>query len=342
MRNVATFLILCSLPLSTAWAQRGTPRTPDDSAQRAARVVRATFEQSARGPSSSLTSSSQVTIQAAQKDAAATVSLVFANGLALEFSTPLQKDAEQTDFLSLDGLATGTAASLAKSWYRGKLVPRAARDMAAVDSVCAKYGVDRNSCDSGSLESRLLTLGQRDRVRQALDEFEVAFFERRSVTGATLKLKSAYERFSYFETGGESAETDKVGGSASVTVFRVTGARRVSLSASGEYAFAAGKTLVQRCDSVAGTSLRSCESRPLSGPVAKRETVIRAELRQLGRIGLSPVVSWRVSEKVYGMDLPVYLVTDDKGALTGGVRVGWRSDTRLQIAAFVTKPLALN
>jgi hypothetical protein len=342
MRKRATLVVLFISSVSTASAQQGTQRFPADSAQRALRVTRATLEQSARGPTSPMTTSSQVTIQAAQKDAAATVSLVFASGLALEFSTPIQKDAEQTDFLTLDGLATGTAAAVAKSWYRGKLVPRSSADMAAVESVCGKYGVDRSNCNSGSLESHLLTLGQHRRVQQALDEYDVAFFKQRSVTGATLKLKSAYERFSFFESGGESASTDKVGGSASVTLFHVSGATRISLSASGEYAYGAGQTLVLRCDSVADTALRSCETRPLSGPVAKRETVIRGELRQLGRVGLSPVVSWRVSEGIYGIDLPVYVVTDDNGALTGGVRVGWRSDSRLQVAAFVSKPLALH
>ena len=57
------------------------------------------------------------------------------------------------------------------------------------------------------------------------------------------------------------------------------------------------------------------------------ERVAYGEYRRFFKhIGLSPRVSRGFEDNVTGIDVPVYFLKDN-GGFTGGVRLGWRSDT---------------
>ena len=304
-------------------------------------------EKSAAGPASSLTSSSQVTIQAAQKDAVALI-VFTADRWKLELSTPLNKEAQQTDFLNLDGLAAGIGGSFTRSFTFGHLKLREpSTGQVVAESVCRAYGMDlrTQTCSDGTLEEHLTSRGEAPRiVEHALRQFHAQAFEDPSLTGASLTLKAGYKDFKYFTESGDALDAEKFGMSGSLVFFKVSGQSRLSVSATAERAYSDQKTKAQKCAPVTGsTNLTACESRAVGEPVQKDDIIIRAELRKLDRTaGISPVISWRPSSNVIGVDFPVYLVSDDAGRLTGGVRLGFRTDDKFQIAVFVSKPLGLN
>jgi len=79
-----------------------------------------------------------------------------------------------------------------------------------------------------------------------------------------------------------------------------------------------------------------CDNVIVGAPTPKVTSVISAELRQLisGKFAVSPSVIFDLKEtvdskRVWGIDVPVYfLTTSGVTSPTGGVRFGWRSDTK--------------
>ncbi|MGH8239324.1 MAG: hypothetical protein ACREXP_20215, partial [Steroidobacteraceae bacterium] len=63
--------------------------------------------------------------------------------------------------------------------------------------------------------------------------------------------------------------------------------------------------------------------------------------------GVAPIVIRDFDEKVTGVELPLFLVHDEPsegqaGPLTGGVKLGWRSDTDdITVGLFIGASLAL-
>ena len=93
----------------------------------------------------------------------------------------------------------------------------------------------------------------------------------------------------------------------------------------------------------AGSGLDSCTDLPFGAPVRSNAFLVSAELRWFFRSwAASPIVSYDSKKKVFGVQLPVYLVRNADGQLTGGFRLGWRDDTHdVTASVFVSKPLSL-
>jgi hypothetical protein len=100
---------------------------------------------------------------------------------------------------------------------------------------------------------------------------------------------------------------------------------------------------VQICRPLGATGALRCDDLPVQSPSRNRSSLISFEYRRLvgTAVGLRPVVTYRTSSKVWGCQLPLYFLRDQQG-FTGGVALGWRSDTKeATVTAFVGDVLGL-
>lgn len=94
-------------------------------------------------------------------------------------------------------------------------------------------------------------------------------------------------------------------------------------------------TSVVRCpNGVAGTAF-DCVSGASTGPADKNSYIVSLKARRplkmdwlFSRAAISFDANYDFEADVLGLEMPVYLVGDNKGNLNGGFRVGWRSDTK--------------
>lgn len=95
---------------------------------------------------------------------------------------------------------------------------------------------------------------------------------------------------------------------------------------------AAGEQLL--CPANASNPATQCKTARGAGPARKESLLVSAGLRHrfmapdgtLLGLAVAPTVTYDALHSVFGVDVPVYLVPDKEGALTGGVRFGYRSD----------------
>lgn len=102
------------------------------------------------------------------------------------------------------------------------------------------------------------------------------------------------------------------------------------------------------CQPVPGGAQTKCLTGAGGRPVDKESSKVSLELRrllELGtmglKIGIAPDVTYDVGDDEYSIDLPIYLAPDKDGNLTGGIRVGYRSDMNdFGIGLFVGLPFS--
>jgi hypothetical protein len=90
-----------------------------------------------------------------------------------------------------------------------------------------------------------------------------------------------------------------------------------------------------------GGSLKCSEA--IVGPPgdAARTNRLSFEVKQFigTNFAFAPKLNWNVDNSVVGIELPIYLLQAKDGGLTGGVNLGWRSDTKAFIASAFVGPV---
>lgn len=109
----------------------------------------------------------------------------------------------------------------------------------------------------------------------------------------------------------------------------------ISASAGYERAYKAADEQIL-CPAGAGTTPVACKSASPAAPTLDEGVLVALGLRHRFRrgngtiapIAIAPLVTWDALDKVVGVDVPLYFISDGDSGLKGGVRAGWRSDTK--------------
>jgi hypothetical protein len=322
-----------------------------------------------------------VAIEAGQANNKATINVsrkVGNQSLIATLSTPVSKDVDATDLASLEGLASELSFSIA---YSGFLFPRLDPRFAQTQmtAVCNKYGVINNECDTNGLaraaaikcgfqsqiigvklsdvpdkveELRNKSAGPAERAcldsqqYRAEDELDFAFFQGRAVQAWAFAAEVGRKPASYFQADGAKKEETNLPYALSASYGWIGSSSRFSLRGRYEMRFKDGKK-ARLCQpfpsSNTGSGLEGCEELPFGAPTESEAFIANAEFRRFFRKwAMSPIVSYDLEEEVLGLQLPVYLIRNSDGQLTGGFRLGWRDDTNDIVASvFISKPLSL-
>jgi hypothetical protein len=98
------------------------------------------------------------------------------------------------------------------------------------------------------------------------------------------------------------------------------------------------------CSPLTGTLSLQCGKRVLRAPFRQASEIIGGEVRKFfnSRFAITARLNHDLKDDVTGLEVPLYFVRNSDGGLTGGISIGWRSDTDAVIAsAFVGQVLAL-
>lgn len=287
-------------------------------------------------------------------------------------STPVSKKTGEGRFANLDGLAADYSAAAAVS---GLVFPKldASSQVTAQQAVCTSYGlkfdpknpVTSDPCDQKSLEKQVaktcaynLTANVQKgaewkcfqaKRREALERFDLATFQLKSVTTWALGVEVGQQPTEYFDNTGTAVKSDKAPYSLSAGFGWILQDRRLSLGTRYKREFEDAKK-AQLCAPLAtGTpadevGFETCKELPLGAPTEKNSFLLSAEARIfLETVAFSPRVTADVENDVLGFQFPVYLLRSAKGAFTGGFKLGWREDVDdIELSVFVSKPLTLN
>lgn len=259
-------------------------------------------------------------------------------GGALEVSVPYNKDEDEGVFASLDAISgdvTIGATGSYKTW--GSL--NAGGYAAALCKMCDEQKVDILHCNPDSLAELLTPQQGRDMERKI-----VAGAFGRGLVGSsfTLELEAGRKPREYFDTAAKVVEEDRstFAVDLSWTGMLKNGTTTLEFVQKRDYKPAKAATL---CSAISGSLLEECTTKPRARAQAKDSSVGGVEWKLLLRgFAIAPALQRDFEENVWGAQLPIFLVRDEDGALTGGLRLGWRSDTDdFSAAIFVSKPFDL-
>ena len=108
---------------------------------------------------------------------------------------------------------------------------------------------------------------------------------------------------------------------------------------------AAGAESVSLCRPLMGTEATTCANAILKPPTETHGALATFQIRRklAGNVAIAPTVQRDIKKEVTAVIIPVYFLKDSKGSPIGGVRGGWRSDTKaVVISIFVGAAFSLN
>lgn len=270
----------------------------------------------------------------------------------LTAKVPIDKDATSGGFGSLDGLVNSVSTELRYMHVRASGL-KMSQDLvqnpsALAREICAEAIANAASpAGSGSSTQAepsctaefISNHVSKERYRQFRDEF----WDR---SGSTLVLggiaKLGQEKFDYVDPGSlaQLSDTKTQWGLGGFVAWQPPGASFL-LAVTGQYQEAYEAADEQVLCPPGGPS-SSCVNGAIGPPHLTHKKLVSIELRQdFGPFAIAPMVTYDFGDDVTGVDVPVYLFNRDKGALTGGVRVGWRSDTdAVTVGVFLSQPFS--
>ena len=98
---------------------------------------------------------------------------------------------------------------------------------------------------------------------------------------------------------------------------------------------------VQTCSPFNSAGLLTCTDNIVGAPTAGKSNILSIEIRQFiaTSFAIAPKLNRDLTKNVTGVEVPIYVLQDKNGGLTGGVVLGWRSDTRAFTASAFVGPV---
>ncbi|HVG10419.1 MAG TPA: hypothetical protein VNM67_22125 [Thermoanaerobaculia bacterium] len=261
------------------------------------------------------------------------------NDWSLKVSAPFNKAEGQASLASLSGLSGDIVVSGAFSRFTWDIEP--SDYGAALCQECMTQRLSLLECNLADLKTTLEKRGSTaEEIEEAVESLGSKIFGTTTSWFWGGEGSVGRKERSFFEPAGTKSKEDRSGYSLALTggaMFeswslygRVTGKRDYKDRSSATF-----------CSPITGSVLESCSSLPLGQAAKVESTVAALEARRFfGTLAVAPSAQYDFDSSVWGLEVPVFLTRDQKGAFTGGVKLGWRSDERDPIATvFITKGL---
>ena len=277
----------------------------------------------------------------------------FAASVAL--STPISKGSDSTNLATLSGFANSTNLTFQVSGYHGSgLVPFGQYSQPAQDfcketakSLIPQYNAAHadkpfaydNPKYCTDIDLQKLNAKDADRLRFGAFAAPPSPLILYGLSGTV-----GYEQHTFYDSTSLAKTTaDKVPVGVGGYVTWVTKSRDLSLTGQIDYQRAytdsASKILCP-----AGSAPVTCVNGSIGAPTATTKVLLAVEARAFESwsnfipMGVAPMFTFDAKSHAYAFDVPVYLYSDGKNGLTGGVRADWTSvKHRVIFGVFVTK-----
>lgn len=271
---------------------------------------------------------------------------ITSSGLMFTVSTPLSDGETDAQLANLDGLAS--TVSLDVSFRSLTINSASAIDDEARDRICeqakatyaANPGHDPALAAKGGCNKSLVRQWDKTRVA-AFDK--AAWGEHAYVIGWSVNGKVGTESFDYLNTTTLAKLSDdktswSVGASAA---FQPINSRALFVLGYRREAGWEAQNEVILCP--AGGGVLTCVKGAGGAPISKDKDVVSFEYRQrLDDFAFSVNLAYDANDSVTGVEVPIYLASNDDGAMIGGIKLGWRSDDEdFTAVVFIGTPFSL-
>ena len=143
--------------------------------------------------------------------------------------------------------------------------------------------------------------------------------------------KVGVEQFKYLDpTSFDSIKTDKSPWSIYGHVFFKRGADAYGLGFDFQESYRAQPTSTVCRPSEADPSISICNDGAIGAPMRQRRKIVYLEYNHHRRgdaFAISPRLSYDFEKEETGIHFPAYLIRDEKGLFTGGIQIGWQSES---------------
>lgn len=263
----------------------------------------------------------QPILDASVKDKVGSIALGWKDGqgqFQLLLSAPLNSSGEATP-ISLLGLPTGASAKLGfnRLLWRG---PNEAEQRQA-EKLCSDRKIAITDCTVRKVPQEI---SRRLADLEHLNDIPWFFGGDAGVERASFK---------YLDKGTLATKTDhhetltlggRVGFFSSALGFVIG-------SYTFKNTFAAAGAPTQVCRPIDGTSATRCDAAIIGAPQETQLQILSVEVRRFmlsTAAAVAPSIQRDLKNGVTGVDVPVYFIRNATGSAIGGVRFGWRSDTK--------------
>ena len=279
----------------------------------------------------------------------------FADTLSLTASAPLNDNGDRTDLGTLDGFADSSV--LKVRWTRFTVpiaIPRASANARIRQRNADIIRTARANClgRAGADADKIKVCNEdndNDEYIATYDAAEVDEYTALHSPGPSfafgLEGSIGYHQLKYFDaTSLEEKSVQKVplGAKGFVTWFPNISLTAITGSLEYQHDFEDQDSAIM-CP-VSTTAPVRCVSGPIGAPGRTNSLLAAFELRKqlelknfwIPSIGIAPQITYDFLGKKGGVDVPIYVVPDAGGNLLGGVRFGYRTDTKdLAVGVFV-------
>jgi hypothetical protein len=273
---------------------------------------------------------------------------------SLTASSPLNKNSDDTDITTLDGLVNAATLEFNVGNYyvpgrRNPVMSSAA--LRTVDPICARVNEaikiqtgkppdSTSGCDSAQVAAYGSAQDQHD--------FESAFWDvantNRWIWGATAKL--GYQEMEFVDsfTVAKLKKTKTPWAAGAYVAYNPDAWHAVfTLGLQYQDAYKDATTGVV-CPAPSGSpSPVVCVTDPVGAPKdTKKRLVSLSGRRAFAIAGVGLTTTYDFESKVFAAELPVYVVKDKDGKFSAGVKAGWRDDTHsTAVSVFVGSTFGL-
>jgi hypothetical protein len=296
---------------------------------------------------------SGVSLVAARDASSAKLSLSPRDGSkrwAASITTPIRKGDPTTEFVTQVGLAQDVEVAVAWKGRAYSLRRLQEVDFPATDRrqdlLCGRHGLDA-PCDATALEAE-------GADRAAVSDFENFVTRQGGLLSVARGLPVHQWEFgviagrtkrSYFSDAAEELDEDRLATSIGGAYGRLVGSTLWKVDARWQRKYEP-QTTASRCEPIEGTTLERCKDLPLGRAMEKDLFPLSLELRHWSFYGarrwaVSPRLVYEVEQEVWGASLPLYVVPNADGNLTGGVAVDWEESKDTVFSVFVSAPLSM-
>jgi hypothetical protein len=269
------------------------------------------------------------------------------DGWSLQIASPVDDpDRKRANLATLDGFSSGLSMTFEynrqRSDLRAKNPEALRRDLGVL---CAGVGLPVVCTYEQAWEAATDEVD--DKALRSARAKALAVFQRRQfkwLRDYALRMTIGRERFDYLMPDLQQKQEHRVGWGIGATAAFVSPSRRWMYLLGADYQEgdeAADAVVV--CPPSSGVSSVTCVEGAFGSPSAVARKILSAEMRSnFGHIGYSLKIAHDFESDRTGVDLPIYLLRNASGALSGGVRLGWSQATDVVFGIFLSSPLSLN
>ncbi|MGZ6040230.1 MAG: hypothetical protein ACXWKR_16300, partial [Phenylobacterium sp.] len=263
------------------------------------------------------------------------------SGWNLSFSAPLSKS-DTTSIATLDSLASGAALKFGVSKFfvkigQGALAPGYGDIVKAARTKCISMNGSANTppddCNASFITDKFI---QDYTDEKQYENYIRLFYPDVPAFSLGLQAGAGYKTFDFLDpASGKKGSTDR--GSFNLKAFGTLvpwqGVATLTGAITYQHAYkdAMSSTL---CPTGSNAAFVQCATGAIGRPKSDDSYQASLEFRKqfalakgpVHNLGFSLQVTRDFNQKVTGIDLPVYLVSDEKGNLIGGMRFGYTSD----------------